>query len=148
MYKHYFKRIIDILLSFTILLLLSWLIIFAFIFASIETRKNGFFTQIRVGKDGTLFRLFKIRTMYDNSEIKSTVTQKSDPRVTTSGSFFRKTKIDELPQLFNVLNGSMSLVGPRPTVCEDFKKMNTQQRNRYQVRPVLLVWLRLMVILL
>lgn len=96
--------------------MLGWLILLAFIAATVDTGKNGFFTQVRVGKDGKLFKVIKIRTMRDISGLDSTVTAANDPRITKIGAFFRKTKIDELPQLINVLLGHMSFVGPRPDV--------------------------------
>lgn len=110
------KRIFDIIFSFIGLVLLGWLILLAFIAATVDTGKNGFFTQVRVGKDGKLFKVIKIRTMRDISGLDSTVTAANDPRITKIGAFFRKTKIDELPQLINVLLGHMSFVGPRPDV--------------------------------
>ncbi|HAG10971.1 MAG TPA: sugar transferase [Desulfotomaculum sp.] len=129
------KRIIDILLSISGLMLLGWVILLSFLISTIDTRSNGFFTQDRVGKNTKLFKIIKIKTMRNESNNKSTVTVKSDPRITKAGYIFRKFKIDELPQLINVLNGTMSLVGPRPTVVEDMQKMNEMQRNRFKVKP-------------
>lgn len=110
------KRAFDILVSFIGLVLTGWLIILAWLVASIETRSNGFFIQGRVGRGGKLFFVIKIKTMYPQSQNASTVTTINDARISRSGWFFRRTKIDELPQLINVLVGQMSLVGPRPDV--------------------------------
>lgn len=112
------KRVFDIIASFIGLILFSWLIVIAFVLASIDTRRNGFFTQMRVGKNGNKFMIIKIRTMRDIKGFNTTVTTGNDPRITRLGSFFRRTKIDELPQLINVLLGHMSFVGPRPDVPE------------------------------
>ena len=114
--QYIIKRGFDICFSLIGLFLFGWLILIAFVLASIETRQNGFFVQERVGKDGKLFKVIKIRTMRDISDIDTTATQKNDSRITWLGRFWRKTKIDELPQLVNVLLGQMSLVGPRPDV--------------------------------
>ena len=110
------KRIIDLFASFFGLIILSPVIFFAWLIASFEVRGNGFFSQSRIGKNGKPFRLIKIKTMQTIDNFKSTVTTKDDPRITFSGKLFRKTKIDELPQLWNVFCGDMSLVGPRPDV--------------------------------
>jgi lipopolysaccharide/colanic/teichoic acid biosynthesis glycosyltransferase len=110
------KRFFDLFLSFFALIILLPLIIIVWIISSIDTNMNGFFTQERVGRNGKLFKVIKIRTMRPNKFIKSTVTSKNDPRITKIGSYLRYFKIDELPQLFNILKGDMSFVGPRPDV--------------------------------
>jgi len=110
------KRAFDILVSFTGLILAGWLIVLAWLVAASDTRSNGFFIQSRIGRGGKLFPVIKIKTMYPRSQIGSTVTTVNDARISRSGYFFRRTKIDELPQLINVLVGQMSLVGPRPDV--------------------------------
>ena len=110
------KRVFDILLSVTGIVLVWWLVLLAWIVASFETKSNGLFMQKRVGKDAKLFNVLKIKTMNRVDGVNTTVTSSNDVRITKSGTFFRKTKIDELPQLFNVLFGTMSFVGPRPDV--------------------------------
>ncbi len=110
------KRVFDLLLSIIGIALAWWIMLFAWIVATIETRSNGLFMQKRVGKKGKLFHVFKIKTMKHIPGIDTTVTTNVDVRITKSGTFFRKTKIDELPQLFNVLFGTMSFVGARPDV--------------------------------
>jgi len=110
------KRGFDILLAIIGIVLTWWIMLLAWIVASIETKSNGLFRQKRIGKDAKEFWVYKIKTMYPNSKNSSTVTVANDNRITKSGRFFRRTKIDELPQLFNVLFGSMSFVGPRPDV--------------------------------
>jgi lipopolysaccharide/colanic/teichoic acid biosynthesis glycosyltransferase len=108
------KRAFDITGALVGLLSTWWIILIAWLVASIDTRQNGFFVQQRVGKYGRLFKVIKIRTMRKLADVETTVTTSDDPRITKSGRFFRKYKIDELPQLINVLWGDMSFVGPRP----------------------------------
>ena len=114
--NRFFKRAFDILLSFIGLLLLWPLILLGWIAATLSTRANGFFVQTRVGMHGQTFRLLKLRSMRNRADVRTTVTTRQDPRITRVGSLLRKTKMDELPQLWNVLVGHMSLVGPRPDV--------------------------------
>ena len=110
------KRVFDFSLALFGLLFTWWIIFIAWLIASFETRSNGLFIQKRVGKDGKLFDVYKIKTMKKVTGVETTITSANDIRITKSGAFFRKTKIDELPQLVNVLFGSMSFVGPRPDV--------------------------------
>lgn len=112
------KRLTDIVLAIVGLVLFGWLAMLAMVIAWVETGRCGLFTQKRVGRDGRLFSIYKIRTMFNNSDYETTVTTEADPRITSSGRLFRRTKIDELPQLLNVLVGDMSIVGPRPDVPE------------------------------
>ena len=101
------------------------------------SRGPVFFTQERIGRGGAPFKLYKFRTMSVGAENSGagTVSVKRDARVFAGGNFLRKFKIDELPQLLNVLNGTMSLVGPRPTVRADYERMNAEQRRRAAVPP-------------
>ncbi len=110
------KRLFDIALSTVLLALTWWIIAIAYAIASLETRSNGFFIQTRIGRNGKPFFLIKIKTMRPIKNYSTTITTSKDPRITKYGAFFRQSKIDELPQLLNVLLGSMSLVGPRPDV--------------------------------
>lgn len=115
-FKAYLKRFFDISFSLIGLIILSPLILLAWLISSIELGENGFFFQQRIGKNGKPFFLYKIKTMHKIYGHDSTVTTSKDKRISFSGKFFRKTKIDELPQLINVLIGDMSFVGPRPDV--------------------------------
>ena len=110
------KNIFDIFFSFIGLIITWWLIFLAWVIAAIETKSNGFFFQERVGQYGKIFFIIKIKTMSNDKRVSSNITLANDKRVTKSGWFFRKTKIDELPQLINVFKGDMSFVGPRPDV--------------------------------
>jgi len=129
------KGVFDFLLSLVGLVLVTPIIILAWIIASVETRSHGFFLQKRVGKNGQLFTLAKIKTMKPVLGVNTNVTQKNDVRITISGAFFRKTKIDELPQLWNVLMGKMSFVGPRPDVKGYADKLQGKDKVILSVRP-------------
>ena len=129
------KRFFDFNASFLGLLLFWWLIFIVWLVATIDTKSNGFFTQKRVGKDGKLFTLIKIKTMKPLDGIKTTVTTKNDVRITPFGEFLRKWKFDELPSLWNVLKGDMSLVGPRPDVPGYADKLEGFDRRILELRP-------------
>jgi len=131
------KRSFDILLSIIGIVLSFWIMVIAFIIASIETRSFGIFTQKRVGKNGKLFNVFKIKTMKPIKGVDTTITTSNDMRITKSGKFFRDTKIDELPQLFNVLFGSMSFVGPRPDVKGYADELKGDDRIILSIRPAI-----------
>ena len=129
------KRIFDILFSLVGICFTWWIMLLAWIIAAWETKSNGFFVQERIGKFGRKFLLFKIKTMKKMEGMNSTVTTSRDSRITKSGAFFRKTKIDELPQLFNVLFGNMSFVGPRPDVEGFADKLEGEERMILSIPP-------------
>ncbi len=136
MYKLFLKRIFDLILSFLVsLLFLPFLIILALII-KIDSKGPIFFSQERVGKNLKYFKVLKLRTMTNE---KRKVTSKpiigKTEGVTTVGYFLRRYKIDELPQVFNVLYGDMSIVGPRPSIPDQLKRMSPKQKSRYNVRP-------------
>ena len=133
--KAFQKRIFDLLLGLTCLAASWWFILVVWVIASIDTRSNGLFLQDRVGKDGRLFKVMKFRTMRPNTNISSTVTTADDSRITFLGSIFRKLKIDELPQLINVVLGHMSFVGPRPDVPGFADLLESEERLILSVRP-------------
>ena len=114
--QKFFKRTFDICFSALGLFLAAPIILLVWVIVSIETCSNGFFIQQRVGRQGKLFKIIKIKTMKKIVGINSSITSSQDVRIIKSGVFFRNTKIDELPQLWNVLIGEMSFVGPRPDV--------------------------------
>lgn len=129
------KFSVDIILATIGLILFWWIIVLAALFATFDTGANGFFTQQRVGKNKKLFKVIKIRTMRSSDKIKTTVTTNNDPRITPLGKFFRKTKIDELPQLINVLLGQMSFVGPRPDVPGFLDTLKGEDKIILTLRP-------------
>lgn len=129
-------RLLDIIFSFLGLLILSPFLIIVYIAIIIESRGGGFYKQIRVGKDGKHFKLYKFRSMRVDSDSKSQITIGArDSRITKIGLFIRKFKIDELPQLLNVLKGDMSLVGPRPEVPLYVDMYTEEQRKVLSVLP-------------
>ncbi len=128
------KRVFDFVFSLLILVFFGWVILLCFIISSIVHKSNGFYLQERIGKNEKPFKIFKLKSMKKIKGYNSTITVKDDPRVTKFGNFLRKTKLDELPQVINVLLGTMSIVGPRPTVASDFERMTTHQRQRFKVK--------------
>ncbi len=132
-----FKRLLDIIGALSGLAVLSPVFLLAVIIIKRGSHGPVLYTQERVGLGGKLFKLYKFRTMVSGAENMGpgTVSVHNDPRVFRGAGFLRKFKIDELPQLLNVLNGTMSLVGPRPTVPQDFARMDAMQRRRVAVRP-------------
>ena len=129
-------RFFDILFSFLGLLILFPFLLIIYLLVVIESRGGGFYIQNRVGKDGRDFKLFKFRSMDIGADKKGLITVSArDPRMTKTGIFIRRFKLDELPQLFNVLNGDMSLVGPRPEVRHFVDLYTPEQRKVLSVRP-------------
>ena len=143
--KGKFVRIVDIFCSATGLVLASPLILFSFLAVKASSKGPFFFTQDRVGLDGNTFKILKIRTMVDNAEQESgpVWAKKDDHRVTKVGKFLRKTRIDEIPQLINVLSGDMSMVGPRPErpfFVQDLAKKIPYYSLRHLVKPGITGW--------
>lgn len=134
-------RFFDILFSFLGLLVLSPLFVVLYVLIRLESRGGGFYVQQRVGKDGRLFGLYKFRSMRVGSDKKGLITVgEHDSRITRTGLFIRKCKLDELPQLWNVLKGDMSLVGPRPEVEKYTRLYTPEQRRVLSVRPGITDW--------
>jgi lipopolysaccharide/colanic/teichoic acid biosynthesis glycosyltransferase len=142
------KRLIDIVGASFGIILLSWLFLIVAILIKIEDPKGPvFFKQIRVGKDEKEFNMFKFRSMVTDAEEKlkevlqyneisgAMFKMKDDPRITRIGKFIRKTSIDELPQLWNVLRGEMSLVGPRPPLVREVDEYTQYDKQRLLVTP-------------
>ncbi len=129
------KRLFDIAFSVAGIVVTLPVMVMAWIVASVDTRSNGLFVQKRIGQHGKPFYVWKIKTMKPVSGADSTVTTSQDCRITKSGAFFRKTKIDELPQLFNVLFGQMSFVGPRPDVPGFADLLEGEDRIILSLRP-------------
>ncbi len=134
-------RICDIIFSFLGLLILSPILFIVYILICIESQGGGFYLQTRVGKDNKDFKLLKFRSMRTGSDKKGLITVgERDPRVTRMGYFIRKYKIDELPQLWNVFIGDMSLVGPRPEVRKYVDQYTPEQMEVLNVRPGITDW--------
>lgn len=141
MYKKYIKRILDFILSLLATIVLSPLFLVIAIIIKIDSRGPTFFLQERLGKDGKVFKIIKFRTMIPNAEkigdgLK--VKTEGDNRITRIGKILRKTSLDELPQLINVIKGEMSIVGPRPPVTyhpHKYEEYREEQKIRFKVRP-------------
>ena len=129
-------RLLDIVLSLLGLLFLLPIMVILAVWIKFDSQGSIFFRQIRVGKDGRDFRIYKFRTMIVNAEKMGIITiGERDPRITNSGYFLRKYKLDELPQLINVLKGEMSFVGPRPEVRKYVEMYNQEQLKILTVTP-------------
>lgn len=135
LFQRFCKRKFDIFFSLLGLILFSPLIAAGYVIAVLSTQKSGFFKQRRVGMKGKLFDVVKLRTMRDVAGIDTTATTRTDPRITKGGAFLRRFKLDELPQLWNVLTGDMSFVGPRPDVPGFADKLTGKDRIILSVRP-------------
>lgn len=139
MYAKFFKRVIDFTLSLMALLVLSPVLLVLAIIGAIAMKGNPFFTQLRPGKidkktgEERIFKLVKFRTM-SNAKDKEGNLLPDDVRLNKYGRFLRSTSLDELPELWNILKGDMSIVGPRPQLVRDMVFMNDEQRKRHTVR--------------
>ena len=135
------KRVFDILFSFTGLVLLSPVIVWTSVLIKREDGGPVFYRGVRVGKGGKPFRMFKFRTMVLDADKKGgSSTADDDPRITSIGKFIRKSKLDEIPQLINVLLGEMSVVGPRPEVPFYVNMFTEEDRQILAVRPGITDW--------
>lgn len=140
MYKKYIKRFIDIYISLLFMPLVLLTSILVGIFIKLEDNGKIFYTSNRLGQYQKIFKMYKFRSMKEKAvdyrnEDGSTYNSENDPRVTKIGGFIRKTSIDEIPQLINVLKGHMSLVGPRPDTPEALNIYNNTEINKLNVKP-------------
>ncbi len=132
----YLKRLIDVILAGGALLVLSWLLLILTVFIKLSSTGPVFFFQERVGRKRKIFRMVKFRTMVvDAPKLGAAVTTKHDPRITSIGRILRRTKLDELPELWNVFIGDMSLVGPRPEVPKYVNLYSMDWEKVFDVRP-------------
>ena len=134
MYKYFFKRLIDFLFAFSGLIILSPIFVIITIGLFIANSGKPFFVQIRPGKDEKLFKIIKFKTMNDDKNNQGELLPDAK-RLTIIGRFVRKTSIDEIPQLINVLKGDMSLIGPRPLLVSYLPFYKEEERVRHSVRP-------------
>lgn len=139
LYKHFFKIVIDKIVAFTVLLLASPLLAAMTVVLWFTNQGKPFFLQKRPGKGGRIFYVLKFKTMNDRRGADGELLPDAD-RLTPAGRFVRKTSMDELPQLFNVLLGDMSLIGPRPLLVEYLPRYNARQARRHDVRPGITGW--------
>lgn len=139
MYKNYFKRILDLFLSITGFIILFPLFMLIMILLFISNKGEPFFVQKRPGINNKIFTIIKYKTMNDQRDVSGELLPDSE-RMTVVGSFIRKSSLDEIPQLINIIKGDMSLVGPRPLLPEYLPHYNTFQIRRHEVRPGITGW--------
>lgn len=139
MYRHFFKRVIDSILAICGILVCSIPMMIIAIFIKLDSKGPVLFRQIRMGKGYKPITVYKFRTMCDHAyEMGGVATSASDSRITKVGAFLRRTSLDELPQMFNILNGTMAIIGPRPILdweFEEYRDKNPRYIKRYDVRP-------------
>ena len=138
-YALFFKRFLDFLISLVGILVLSPVFIIVYICSLIFLHGNPIFKQYRPGKNNKIFAMYKFRSMTNKKDENGNLLPDKD-RITTYGKILRKTSLDEIPQLFNILFGSMSIVGPRPRMVEECVFLDETQQTRFQVRPGITGW--------
>jgi len=139
MYKSFFKHIIDFSVSLLGLVCIFPIFILVTICLFIANSGKPFFFQLRPGKDAKIFKVIKFKTMNDKRDNEGNLLPDAE-RLTSIGKFVRKTSLDEIPQLINVLKGDMSLIGPRPLLIEYLPLYNKEQARRHEVRPGISGW--------
>jgi len=139
MYKNFLKRVIDFLIASCGLFLASPVLIFVTICLTVVNYGKPFFLQSRPGKSGRVFKIIKFKTMNDKKDIDGNLLPDAR-RLTPIGAFIRRTSLDEIPQLINVLKGDMSLIGPRPLLVQYLPLYNEYQARRHEVRPGITGW--------
>lgn len=139
MYRDFFKPLIDKLVALVVLILASPILVVVTIALWFANDGKPFFFQLRPGLNGRIFRIIKFKTMNDRKDANG-IRLPDAERITPVGRFVRKTSIDELPQLINVLLGDMSLIGPRPLLIEYLNLYNDRQKRRHEVKPGITGW--------
>lgn len=139
MYRLFFKRLIDFVMAFGVLLLTCPLLILTYAVLAISNKGNAFFTQQRPGKNERIFKIVKFKSMNDKTDAHGNLLPDAE-RLTVFGKIVRKTSLDELPQLWNVLKGDMSLIGPRPLLVSYLPLYNKEQKKRHLVKPGITGW--------
>lgn len=139
MYRVFVKRVFDFILALTGLLIISPIFIVFFVALAIANEGKPFFLQRRPGKNGKIFTIIKFKTMNDKTDSEGNLLSDAE-RLTAVGSFVRKTSIDEIPQLINVLIGDMALIGPRPLLVHYLPLYDEHQARRHEVRPGITGW--------
>ena len=139
-YRKYIKRILDFIGALIMLIVLSPLLLVVTVWLHFANKGAGaFFTQERPGKDERIFKLYKFKSMTDERDAEGNLLPDGE-RLTSVGRFIRKTSLDELPQLWNVLKGDMSFIGPRPLLVQYLPLYSASQRRRHEVRPGITGW--------
>lgn len=138
-YNRFIKRLFDIVLSLLFIILFCWLYLIVAILVRVKLGSPVLFKQPRPGKDEKIFDMYKFRTMTDGRDAEGNLLPDAQ-RMTPFGSFLRKTSLDELPEMFTILKGDMSFVGPRPLLVKYLPLYNEEQHRRHEVRPGLTGW--------
>jgi len=138
-YRFFLKSLIDFIVSFTGLVVLTPVFFIITVLLAVANSGKPFFIQPRPGKNGRIFKLIKFKTMNDKRDASGNLLLDAD-RLTAVGKFIRKTSLDEIPQLLNVIKGDMSLVGPRPLLVEYLPLYSDRQKRRHEVRPGITGW--------
>lgn len=133
-YEKYIKRVFDIICALLAIVVFCWLYVIIAVLVRVKLGSPVLFTQPRPGKDEKIFKLYKFRTMTDERDENGELLP-DDVRLTSFGKWLRSTSMDELPEAFNILNGTMSVIGPRPQLIRDMTFMTAEQRMRHCVRP-------------
>lgn len=139
MYRHFFKRFLDFTLSLIAIIILSPVLIIVAILVRTKLGSPVLFTQDRPGKDEKIFKMYKFRSMTSETDAEGNLLP-DDVRLTSFGKKLRSTSLDELPELFNILKGDMSIVGPRPLLVKYLPLYNETQKHRHDVRPGFTGW--------
>ena len=139
MYKNFGKRFIDVIMAAAGLIILSPLFLFLVIILWFLNNGKPFFLQPRPGLNGVIFKIIKFKTMRDQNDLHENLLPDGQ-RITTTGNFLRRTSLDEIPQLWNVVKGDMSLVGPRPLLVEYLPLYSPVQQQRHEVKPGITGW--------
>lgn len=140
MYKNFFKRFLDFTLALCVLIATSPILLAVSVALHFANKGAGiFFTQARPGKNGRIFRVIKFKTMTDERDAAGTLLP-DHQRMTRVGKFLRKSSLDELPQLFNILRGDMAIIGPRPLLPEYLPLYSPEQARRHEIRPGVTGW--------
>ncbi len=139
MYTLFFKRFFDFIIALIGLIMLSPILIITTIFLLFANNGKPFFLQPRPGKKERIFKIIKFKSMNDKKDSNGELLP-FDQRITATGKFIRKYSLDEIPQLFNVLKGDMSLIGPRPLLVKYLPLYNEEQKKRHDVRPGITGW--------
>lgn len=134
LYAKYFKRLIDVTVSLTAIVVFFWLYIFIAIIVKLNIGSPVIFKQDRPGKDGKIFKMYKFRSMSNETDENGELLP-DEKRLTKFGKILRSTSLDEIPELFNILKGDMSLIGPRPLLEKYLNHYNTYEQRRHEVRP-------------
>lgn len=138
-YEAFFKRFFDILISLIAIIVLSPIMLIVYILSLIILKGNPLFKQYRPGKNNKIFKMYKFRSMTNKTDKNGNLLPDKD-RITAYGKILRKLSLDELPQLFNILKGDMSIIGPRPRMVEECVFLNETQQARFKVRPGITGW--------